>query len=175
MPSNILNKISEKLTGHEDQDEQQHSNKYQRQQSNRGSDDTEFGDYQSDSNSRSRNNRAGRDELGDHQRGAFAETSKGPNKSWDNTNNNMNARGYNSNSTGMGNEGMDEYGQTSNAYRESVNSSKQQKQNMNSYDDDQYGSSRNQRSSGRGFKDSWKSAADDENVQQGNDYVSNNF
>ncbi len=78
MPSNILNKISEKLTGYEDQDEQQHSNNYQRQlnQTEDHSDYRNFGDYQSDSNSRSRHNRAGRDELGDHQRGAFAETSK---------------------------------------------------------------------------------------------------
>ena len=163
MPSNILNKISEKLTGHEDHDQhQQSSNNYQRHQTSRASDDNDFGDYQSGSTSRTRGNKSGSDDLGDHQRGAFAD-SQGNDKSWDNQNSDMNARGYNSNSQSMRN---DQYGDS---YQDSVNSSKQQKQSMNSYDDDEYGSSRGQGFSGGRMNDTGKSAANNQYVQQGVD------
>ncbi|KAL6930516.1 uncharacterized protein HGUI_02841 [Hanseniaspora guilliermondii] len=178
MPSNILNKISEKLTGHDDHEQHHSSNSYQNQQTSRASDDNDFGDYQSGSNSRTRDHTTGGNGLGDHQRGAFAETSKNSGNSWDHVNSNMNSDGYNTNGAGMRSNDMGDYGQSGNSYRDSVNSSKQQKP-ASSYNDDEYGSSRTQGSSGRGMKDNLQSAANNQYVQQGinkgKDYISNNL
>lgn len=178
MPSNILNKISEKLTGHDDHEQHHSSNSYQNKQTNRASDDNDFGDYQSGSNTRSRGKMSGGDDLGEHQRGAFSETSQNSGKSWDHVNSNVNSNGYNTNSAGMRGNDIGSYGESDNSYRDSVNSTKQQKP-TSSYQDDEYGSSRTQGSSGRGMADKMQSAANNQYVQQGinkgKDYISNNM
>lgn len=196
MPSNILNKISDKLTGHEESHEEQQSSSTRSQQQSKpgrasgyGNEDTEFDNNQTSSSggrgSRTKSTSKNETNYGDHKRGAFADelAMRGEDRS------------YNAN-------------EPSETYRkeESFNSSRyEQKQpqqttmrGSNSYNDDygndfnqqysknsssQYGSSAPANSEDMGdtnpMTDKFRNAAEDHYNTKGtnkdSDFMSNNF
>ncbi|KAL6929587.1 hypothetical protein ACO0SA_000990 [Hanseniaspora valbyensis] len=181
MPSNILNKISDKLTGHEESDDTTQS--YGKsQQSGRasgyGNNDTDFTDYQSSDNapggrttrSQTASNQQNQS-YGQHKRGAFSDEMDMKNE--DRTHqSNIPADSYQQNqSSSSGGYGQQMHSQGTSNMRGS-----------RGYDDE-YGSQ--QQSSSRGnaggssMSDKFSSAANNQYVKQGidkgKDYISNNM
>ena len=185
MPSNILNKISDKLTGHEESDDTTQSyGKSQQTHSQQGgraggysNNDTDFTDYQSSGNAQggrtTRSQTASNQQdqsYGQHKRGAFSDQMDMKNE--DRTHqSNIPADSYQQNqSSSSGGYGQQMHSQGTSNMRGS-----------RGYDDE-YGSQQQSsrgNAGGNSMSDKFSSAANNQYVKQGidkgKDYISNNM